>query len=153
MKILNLYAGVGGNRKLWEGHEITAVESDKKIATLYRKLYPQDKVIEGDAHAWLLAAYEQYDFIWSSPPCQSHGRMVKASRHRPTSYPDLRLYEEVIFLRHFFKGRWLVENVSPYYEPLLQPSARLGRHLIWGNFPISPFNLATPPNFINLCYL
>ena len=34
MKILNLYAGLGGNRKKWEGHEITAVELNPAIAKL-----------------------------------------------------------------------------------------------------------------------
>ena len=34
MKILDLYAGKGGNRKKWgDNHEITAVEFDPKIAT------------------------------------------------------------------------------------------------------------------------
>lgn len=32
MKILNLYAGIGGNRKLWpDDHEITAVENVQHI--------------------------------------------------------------------------------------------------------------------------
>ena len=36
MKILNLYCGIGGNRKLWSGdHEITAVEIDENIAPDY----------------------------------------------------------------------------------------------------------------------
>lgn len=35
MKILNLYAGIGGNRKLWgDDHEITAVEIESKIASI-----------------------------------------------------------------------------------------------------------------------
>ena len=43
MRILNLYAGIGGNRKLWgDEHEITAVESEKYIADAYKQLYPND---------------------------------------------------------------------------------------------------------------
>lgn len=35
MKILNLYAGIGGNRKKWgDDHEITAVELDEEIAAI-----------------------------------------------------------------------------------------------------------------------
>lgn len=49
MRILNLYANIGGNRKFWDGHEITAVEIDPKIAALYQKLWPDDKVMVGDA--------------------------------------------------------------------------------------------------------
>ena len=73
MKILNLYAGVGGNRKLWGGeHDITAVELDAQIAEVYADLYPNDTVIVGDAHEYLLENYMDFDFIWSSPPCPSH---------------------------------------------------------------------------------
>ena len=37
MKILNLYAGIGGNRKLWgDEHEITAVELNSKCPTIIR---------------------------------------------------------------------------------------------------------------------
>ena len=32
MKILNLYCGIGGNRRLWgNDHEVTAVENNEKI--------------------------------------------------------------------------------------------------------------------------
>ena len=55
MKILNLYSGIGGNRKLWGNeHEITAVELDEDIAAIYKDFYPTDKVIVADAHEYLL---------------------------------------------------------------------------------------------------
>ena len=73
MKILNLYAGVGGNRRLWgDKHEITAVEWNKSVADCYHDLYPNDTVIVADAHQYLLEHYQEFDFIWSSPLCQSH---------------------------------------------------------------------------------
>ena len=54
MKILNLYAGIGGNRKLWgDEHNITAVEINPNIAKIYQDLYPYDTVIVGDAHEYL----------------------------------------------------------------------------------------------------
>jgi len=66
MKILNLYAGIGGNRALWgDEHQITAVEYDKKIADKYAILYPNDIVIVADAHQYLLDNYERFDFIWT----------------------------------------------------------------------------------------
>jgi DNA (cytosine-5)-methyltransferase 1 len=43
------------------------------------------------------------------------------------------LYEEIILLQHFFKGKYCVENVIPYYEPLIAAQKR-GRHLYWTNF-------------------
>ena len=54
MKILNLYAWIGGNRKEWEWHQITAVEYDPVIAKVYQDLYPNDIVIIWDAHQYLL---------------------------------------------------------------------------------------------------
>lgn len=136
-KILNLYAGIGGNRKLWEDVEVTAVESEQYIADAYKELYPGDMVVVGDAHQYLLGHYEEYDFIWSSPPCPTHGKLspvnVSLGRHK---YPDMKLYEEILYLRHFYKGRWVVENVEPYYRPLITPTTVLDRHCIWSNFPI-----------------
>lgn len=43
MKVLNLYAGVGGNRKLWpEWVKVTAVEYDPQIAVAYADMHPED---------------------------------------------------------------------------------------------------------------
>jgi len=70
IKILNLYAGIGGNRKLWPDQEIevTAIENNKSIAKIYKDFFPNDTVIVGDAHQYLLEHYKEFDFIWSSPP-------------------------------------------------------------------------------------
>lgn len=154
MRILNLYAGLGGNRKLWKHDEIVSVERDPQIAKVYRRLYPLDQLIEGDAPKYLLQNSDRFDFIWSSPPCQSHGRMVKASRHKPKAYPDMSLYQQIIFLQNFAKCPWVVENVIPYYTPLIAPTAKIGRHFYWSNFPIPEFDEPkAPANFINLCNL
>ena len=140
MKILNLYAGIGGNRKLWQGHEVTAVENEQYIADAYKKLYPSDTVIVGDAHQYLLDHYQGFDFIWSSPPCPTHSRMNHnlVGRGGKLSYPDMTLYQEIIFLKHFFKGDWVVENVIPYYQPLIAPTVTIDRHLVWSNKPVEP---------------
>lgn len=151
MKILNLYAGLGGNRKLWgDEHEVTAVEYDVNIWKVYKKLYPNDKVILGDAHKYLLEHYKEFDLIWSSPPCQSHTKMIRGGRNRKPRFPDLTLYEEIIFLKHNFNGLWIVENVDPYYEPLI-PGKKIGRHLVWSNFNIDDFEHKNIPNFIKEC--
>jgi len=50
-------------------------------------------------------------------------------------YVDMNLYQEVIFLKHFFQGQWVVENVIPYYEPLIKPKI-IGRNCFWSNFNI-----------------
>ena len=140
MKILNLYAGIGGNRKLWENkHEVTAVENDPTVAKIYQDLFPSDKVIIGDAHKYLLEHFKEFDFIWSSPPCQTHSSFRKniCVRFRGTApaYPSMILYEEILFLKHHAECKWVVENVKPYYEPLIKGEL-LQRHLFWSNFHI-----------------
>ena len=63
MKVLNLYAGIGGNRALWgDEHEIVAVENVPHIADVYRRLWPNDTVIEADAHQYLLDHYKEFGF-------------------------------------------------------------------------------------------
>jgi len=152
MRVLNLYAGIGGNRKLWTGCEVTAVENNEEIAEVYRRLYSDDRVVIGDAHKYLLDHYTEFDFIWSSPPCQTHSKMNKATRHKLRRYPDMSLYQEIIFLQHFFKGKWVVENVQPYYEPLIK-GRQMGRHMFWSNFEFGHFDVPRPKGFINQCNL
>lgn len=135
MKILNAFAGIGGNRELWGcEHEITAVEYDTKIARLYQERFPDDIVLVEDAWQYALNHHDDFDVIWASPPCQSHSRtndFIYANNLR--RYPDLRLYGLIIFLRKWAKVPWLVENVIPYYNPLITPICKRGRHLYWSN--------------------
>lgn len=141
MKILNLYAGIGGNRKLWgDEHEITAVENNQDIIKVYNHYFPKDLILNTDAHQYLLENYESFDFVWSSPPCQTHSRArLWGWRNDPRvekKYPDMSLYQEIIFLRNFYDGLWVVENVKPYYDLLIQPDIIIGRHVFWCNFNI-----------------
>ena len=137
MKILNLYACLGGNRYKWDkvtDIEVTAVELDPEAARLYQERFPNDKVIVADAHQYLLDHYKEFDFIWSSPPCPTHSRLQTSLKTRTKmKYPDMKLYQEIIFLDNFFNGKYCVENVIPYYEPLI-PAKKRGRHLYWTNF-------------------
>ena len=146
IKVLNLYAGIGGNRKSWDEHEVTAVEMDADIAGVYQELYPMDNVVIGDAHEYLEKNYANFDFIWASPPCPSHGQYrhnvgVIGKGFDPIM-PDMKLYAEIVFLQTYFKGRWVVENVKPYYVPLVAPAFELHRHLFWANFVAAPKNFA-----------
>ena len=153
-RIYNGYAGLGGNCHLWpDDVEVTSVELNPKIAAVNQRLHPRHKVIVADAHQYLLDHYEEYDMVWLSRPCQTHTRMMKATRHKRRVYPDMGLYQEIIFLKHFFKGLWVAENVVPYYAPLIQPTAQVGRHLFWSNFPIVADEVPQPANFINKCNL
>lgn len=151
MKVLNLYACLGGNRYKWDevtDVEVTAVEWDEELARLYQERFPNDKVVVADAHQYLLDHYKEFDFIWSSPPCPTHSRMNYTFKNRDNfklKYPDMKLYQEVIFLDNFFNGIYVVENVIPYYDLLIQAKKR-ERHLYWTNFNL-PNNLSkrTPP--------
>lgn len=153
IKVLNLYAGIGGNRKLWTNVDVTAVELNPDIAKIYQDFFPDDKVIVTDAHQYLLEHYNEFDFIWSSPPCPSHSRIrnvagVGSGQNKPI-YPDMKLYEEIIFLNQVyhtsgttFNGKYVVENVRSYYDPLIIPQER-GKHYFWANFYIANFDAKT----------
>jgi DNA (cytosine-5)-methyltransferase 1 len=149
MKILNLYACLGGNRYKWDeipGLEITAVEWDEELARLYQERFPNDTVIVADAHQYLLDHYKEFDFIWSSPPCPTHSRLAMSNKTKesvPNKYPDMTLYQEIIFLQYYYTGKFVVENVIPYYEPLIQAQKR-GRHLYWSNIKL-PANINERP--------
>ena len=145
-KVLNLYACLGGNRYKWDEVaeqakvklEVTAVELDPELARLYQERFPDDKVVVDDAHAYLTSHYQEFDFIWSSPPCPTHSKArywgVGANGKNPV-YPDMKLYQEIIFLQNHYKGKYCVENVNPYYQPLI-PGNKRGRHLYWTNFKL-----------------
>lgn len=141
MKVLNLYAGIGGNRKLWKDVDVTAVEINKDIAWDYHNFFLDDKVVIGDAHKYLLEHYNDgWDFIWSSPPCQTHsGCNNFLNAQGVVRYPDMKLWQEILFLKQFCKTKWVVENVKSYYEPMIRPQV-VGRHYFWSNFRINNYN-------------
>ena len=138
MKVLNLYACLGGNRYKWDNCEVTAVELDPHLASMYKERFPQDTVLVEDAHEYLKNHYQEYDFIWTSPPCPTHSKIRYTQKNtagfKPV-FPNMLLYEEIIFLQHHFIGKYVVENVKPYYEPLIEPQIR-NRHYYWCNFTL-----------------
>ena len=141
--VLNLYACLGGNRYKWDevaeqaniNLHVTAIELDPELARMYQERFPNDIVIVADAHQYLLDHFDDFDFVWSSPPCPTHSRlnsMIIKNQGKPR-YPQMMLYEEIIVLKQWFKGKFVVENVVPYYEPLI-PAYKRDRHLYWTNF-------------------
>jgi len=146
-KVLNLYAGIGGNRKLWEDVDVTAVEIEPSIAEYYATQFPDDTVVVADAHEYLKENYDAgWDFIWTSPPCQTHTQLHKMHANstgekfgdNTAKYPDMKLYQEIIFLRHFVDCDYVVENVKSYYQPILNPQC-VDRHYFWSNFQINDY--------------
>jgi DNA (cytosine-5)-methyltransferase 1 len=139
VRILNLYAGIGGNRKLWgERPDVTAVEYNEQIAEAYSDHFPEDQVVVDDAHEYLLGHFQEFDFVWTSPPCPTHSKLRKnfsVPNGAEVEYPDMRLYEEILLLQGYFEGKWVVENVDPWYDPLVEPE-HSDRHVFWANFSI-----------------
>ena len=135
MRILNLFAGIGGNRTLWgDKHQITAVEYDPNIVKMYEERFPYDEMIIADAYEFCEDHYTEYDFIWASPPCQTHNK----SMYRPNvkkRMPDFKLYEMIFFLQQWCECKWIVENVEVIDE-VIRHNSQVGRHLIWCNFLI-----------------
>src|SRR5690606_15205925 len=107
----------------WNNVQVTAVEKREDIAAVYKHYFPEDEVIVGDAHQYLIDHYQEFDFIWTSRPCTTHSRAnfwaSRNAKNRKKYYPDFKLYEEITFLRHWFDGKWVAENVIPYYKPLI----------------------------------
>lgn len=157
MKILNLFAGIGGNRTLWKNnHKITAVEHNKEIANIYKIRFPNDTIIIGDAYDYFEKVFHEFNVVWASPPCQSHTNLVHSivgSRYKGKNFtcriPDMRLYGLIIFLQHQFRGDWIVENVKPYYKPLIKPISLIGRHYIWSNKFILPMPKTKNMSFLS----
>ena len=139
---------MGGNRYKWDevaDIEVTAVELDPEAARLYKERFPNDIVIIADAHQYLLDNYKEFDFIWVSSPCQTHSRVRRCKVDcKPNSagvlkavFPDMSLYQIIIFLQTHCKNKYVVENVIPYYKPLIAPNHIIDRHFYWTNFFIS----------------
>lgn len=166
INILNLYSGIGGNRKKWQNKycdydiNITAVEYDEKIAKIYQDFFPHDEVIVTDAHQYLLEHFRDFDFIWASPPCPTHSKVRKQLAYKKRKdgtiyeqnkpiYPDMRLYQEIILLDNYYEGFYCVENVKPFYKPLIDPQI-LGRHCFWSNFEIPNIKTIPRGNFDNI---
>ena len=82
--------------------------------------------------------FKDFDLIWSSPPCQTHSKTNFFLHGKGIiRYPDMQLYQEIIFLRQWGKNiKWVVENVVGYYKPLIE-AKKIGRHLFWSNFEIT----------------
>jgi len=120
--------------------KVVAVENNPQIAQIYKDFFPDDEVIIADAHQYLLEHFKEFDFIWSSPPCPSHSKirltLGVGTGQNEAIYPDMKLYEEILLLKHYFKGEWVVENVVSYYTPLIKPY-EVERHYFWSSFVIT----------------
>ena len=149
MKILNLYAGLGGNRLGFEKFytergidiEVTAVEQNADVAAYYQKRFPQDEIFLCNVKDFIekkenLKKILSSDLIWGSPPCQSHSRVVLPNKNRFLKMPNMHLYRLIILLMQLDMP-WIVENVYPFYHKhiseLFLPQTFVERHAFWTN--------------------
>jgi len=155
-EVLNAWAGIGANTHNWnrDKYNITHIEINEEIAEANTELHPNDTVIQTDAKQFLVENYQDFDYIWASPPCPSHSSIAKAGAKNGqynAKIPDMNLYGVIIFLDEYFEGDWTVENVQPFYERLdkqerekaeakqtvIPPAQKTSRHLFWSSHEIS----------------
>lgn len=108
-------------------------------------MFPDDEVVVGDAHEFLRANFRDFDFIWASPPCPTHSMLQLFNYYdKDLAYPDMKLYQEIILLKAFYKRPWVIENVKPYYNPLIKPSFCIERHNYWSSHTIPAMAVDAP---------
>lgn len=98
MRVLNAYAGIGGNRHLWpDDWAVTAVEIDDRIAAEYARRYPQDRVLVEDddigyailygscsCNPWHLCGYHYKVYLADAPKraMEKEARVEKMQRQQ-----------------------------------------------------------------------
>ena len=143
IKVLNAFAGLGGNTELWDRkkYDVIHIENNINRYDFLADKFPDDVVIDRDAYEYIERYFMAYDIIWASPPCQTHSSVRWLNESKPGfkyKIPDMRLYGLIHFLKRAAKNQiWIVENVEPYYQPLIETKARVGRHIVWSNRYIS----------------
>lgn len=135
MKILNLYAGIGGNRKLWSEHSVLAVEIDPIIAKCYQDNFPGDELVIEDAIQFVEENdLSRFDVIWASPPCLTHSQWNMVNGPKIPRVTDI--YGLILFFNHTRRDPWVIENVNPWYKTLIPMNFQVGRHYFWSNYPM-----------------
>lgn len=164
LRILNLYAGIGGNAKLWHKVakdnglkiKIIHVEINQDLCKELIRLFPNDLVYNLDAHDYLESLAREnllndFDIIWSSPPCQTHSRLnrINDKKLHKSRYVDPSLYQQIILLKYNFNGIYFVENVKPYYG-IIFDGVEIGRHVIWSNIDVNDIGYRYNKKIFNL---
>ena len=154
MRVLDLYAGLGGTdkgiRKVAAEKNIEidyyAIEIDPIICQAHKKNNPETNVICADVKDWLDKVTE-FDFVWASPPCQSHSKLNKTNEGKGLEprLIDWDLWHLIDFLSRK-QTKYVVENVKPYYICPFKPNFSLDRHYFWTNLKLVPFTYQKKPN-------
>ena len=125
MKVLDLFCGSGGAAWGFAPYfdEILGVDKVKQ------PYYPFNYVI-CDIFDLPLEFFEDFDFIWASPPCQAYSFSTKGSRNRGKTYPDL--VEKTRQLLDETKKPYVIENVpgAPIRKDLMLCGEMFGLKII-----------------------
>lgn len=144
IKILDLFCGLGGVARGFQTYliengidfEYHAVDINPRILLAHKIINPYSLTIKRDAYSFTDEELKKYDFIWASPPCETHSIAILWKKEKP----DMRLYELISKLYNLGKP-FIVENVKPYYNPPIKPTSKVCRHRLWSNLKITPINL------------
>ena len=94
----------------------------------------KEKIIyEKENHSSVKNIESEIEWNWKA----SLKEFKKEKTSYTTKYYSSDHYIEILFLKYYFEGKWVVENVNPFYDPLIKPTAKIGRHLFWSNFEIA----------------
>jgi len=109
LRILDLFCGVGGvvrgfHKYLQEQgveYEYYAVDTDRRILIAHELLNPNSITVCRDAYGFTDEELKGYDFIWASPPCETHSHLNFYNWNDPKKFkePDMRLYELILRLQ------------------------------------------------------
>ena len=150
IKIVDLFCGVGGVARGFQAYliengidfEYYAIDIDNKVLKAHKVLNPYSITIRKDAYSLSDEDLQNYDFIWASPPCETHS-IVGIWRRKMGVKPDMRLYELIDKLYNLGKP-FVVENVKPYYKPPIRPTSIANRHVLWSNLKIARIKVDLP---------
>ena len=54
----------------------------------------------------------------------------------------MKLYEEIILLKYWFAGSYVIENTIPYYQPIYDGKI-IAKHIWWSNFEIRDYKMTS----------
>jgi len=150
LRILDLFCGLGGvargfHRVLSEtgvDYEYYAVDIDKLVLFLHKKLNPRSVVVCRDALSFAADELKRYDFVWASPECRFYSRLNIALKRW---VEDETLWHVIELLKRA-GVLFVVENVRiPKNRVRLRPSICIDRHCFWSNIPLQRCNYKPRP--------
>ena len=141
MKAVDLFCGAGGAA---QGLKNAGFSKIVGIDIEYQPEYPFE-FIHSDVFNVELDFFKDFDFVWSSPPCQAYTFATEKSRNLGKVYPDLVKLTRQLLLK--INKPFVIENVpsAPIRQDLLLCGEMFGLRIIRHRiFEINGFNIIQP---------